>query len=90
MSNNEQSSALLGDSEASEVQDSVGETIPALPQLPEEGSKISSPVGSEDTWHVLPDEPFRLKITHNSDILEGQLAAWVISTSSLVCSVNGE
>jgi hypothetical protein len=45
VSDKEHTAASLGHSEVLSVKNPVGEPIPELPQHPEEGSKIPSPVG---------------------------------------------
>lgn len=57
MSNNENSSTSLGNSKVLSVQHSVGETIPAFRQLPEEGTKVPSASRRQDTSDVFPDDP---------------------------------
>lgn len=57
MSDNEHALASLGHAEVLSVQNSVGEPIPEFRQRPEDGTKIPSVIETEETWHVLADEP---------------------------------
>jgi hypothetical protein len=82
MSDNEDSTAALGDSKVESVQHSVGVPIPELPQEPEDGTKVPSVVGRHRSRDVLPDDPPGLpassQIAQKSEIGKGELTARII------------
>src|SRR4051794_24334293 len=82
MSDNEDATASLGDSEVLSVQDPVGPPVPEFPQRPEEGSKVPSSVRRQDAGDVLPDDPARAEASSQSEILQGQFATVVVQSSS--------
>jgi hypothetical protein len=57
MSDNEDATAALWNSEMLSVKNSVGEPIPALPQEREEGPEGSAIVNRQDAGDVLPNQP---------------------------------
>jgi hypothetical protein len=57
MSDNEDATAPLGDSEVLSVKNAVGEPIPELAQEPEEGTKVPSSVAGQHAGDVLPNQP---------------------------------
>jgi hypothetical protein len=68
MSDKEDATAALGNSEVLSVQNSVGVPIPEFSQRPEYGSHIPSAMGRQKSRDVFSNEPTGrsfLKETHN-------------------------
>src|SRR3546814_4703342 len=59
ISDNEDATAPLGNSEVLSVENAVGEPIPEFAQRPEEGAKIPSAVAGQYARDVFPDRPPR-------------------------------
>jgi hypothetical protein len=57
MSDNDDATTLLGNSEELSVQNPVGEPIPEFPQAPEDGTEIPPLITTEQARHILADEP---------------------------------
>jgi len=83
MSNNENSSTSLGNSEVLSVQHSVGETIPAFRQFPEEGTKVPSASRRQDTIDVFPDDPARALLLSDFEECERELPSRVVESEPL-------
>jgi hypothetical protein len=77
ISDNEDATAALWNSEVLSVKHSVGEPIPEFDQRPEEGSKIPSFVRRQYAGNVFPDDPARLCSVNKAKIFEGQVATSV-------------
>lgn len=83
MSDNENSSTPLGNSVVSSVQHSVRETIPAVSQRPEEGTKVPSFVRRQDTIDVFPDDPRGLFFLRDFAERERELPSRVVEAEPL-------
>jgi hypothetical protein len=82
MSDNEHTAASLGHSEELSVQNSVGEPIPEFCQHPEEGTKIASSIGRQDSGDVLPNQPLGAIAFSNGAKGEHEVATRVIQSLS--------
>jgi len=82
MSDKEDAPAPLGNSEVLSVQHSPGEAIPEFSQRPDDGGKIPSAARGQHSGHVLPDDPAGATSASQTAKLKGQVAAFVVQTSS--------
>jgi hypothetical protein len=82
MSDNKHSSSSLCDSEVLSIKHPVAPPIAEFNQRSEEGSKIPSFVGTEDTWHIFPNEPLGSKLVKNSNIGKGKVSPWIFKSFS--------
>ena len=82
VSNNEHTSAALGDSKPLSVQYPVRDPIPEFAQRPEEGAKIPSSCTRQDTGDVFPDDPGRPQHSSKLEESEGQVATRIVQPST--------
>ena len=80
MSDKKDATAPLWYSEELSVKHSPSEAIPALLQLPLEGSESPSAVLGQYAGDVLPQDPPRPNFSHSSDKLEHELTSLVQKT----------
>jgi hypothetical protein len=78
ISDDEDSTAILGDSEMLCVQHPVAKPIPEFRHRTDEAVKISSVVACKDTWYILPEQPTRSPPFQYSAISEGQISSCII------------
>jgi hypothetical protein len=77
ISDNEDATASLWNSEVLSVKNSVGEPIPEFPQPSEEAAKIPPFSQGQDAGDVLPDHPAGAQSISNCKEDEGQVATRV-------------
>jgi hypothetical protein len=82
MSDNEDATAPLWNSEELSVQHSVGEPIPEFDQPSEDGSKVPSSVRGQDAGDVLPYHPSGPCPISKPEKLECQVATLVSQSAS--------
>jgi hypothetical protein len=82
ISDNEDATAALGNSEVLSVKNSVGDPIPELPQEPEEGSKRPSSFDRQDAGDVLPYQPSGPEPTSKVSELDGELTTLSVHSGS--------
>jgi hypothetical protein len=82
MSNKDDSTASLGDSEVLSVQNPVADAIADFCQGSEECSEVSSLIDAKSTWDIFPDEPFWLQFVNQPDKGKGEVTTWVIQSLS--------
>jgi len=82
MSDNEDATAALRDSEELSVQHSPGATIPEFRQRPEDGSKVPATVRRQNAGDVFPDNPPRPQSASKAAKLDGQVATRIIQSTS--------
>jgi hypothetical protein len=87
MSDSEDSTASLGDSEELSVKNAPRDMIPAFILFPENGLEVSSFVTGKRAGHVFPDKPARLNLTKKSEILEDEARS---SIQSFAASCDAE
>jgi hypothetical protein len=85
MSDNEDSTASLGDSKVLSVQDSAGDAITAFNQRPLDGSIIPSSVRRQETGDVFKNEPLRLQLFKKSEILPKESRPLAVESGSTPC-----
>jgi hypothetical protein len=85
MSNNEDSTASLGDSEVLSIKHSPCDTIPELSQRCEYDSEIASRVGGKETRDVFDDEGFGFGFAEESFDLPEEFAAFAFKACSSSC-----
>lgn len=85
-SDNEDSTASLGDSEVLSVQHSVADAIPTVNQRPEDGTQVPSLSRRQESVDVLEDEPPRLDLVEES----AELPEEPTPRSSKACSRAGQ
>ena len=78
MSDKEDSTPSLRDSEKLSVQHSVGVAIPELPQRSEEGTKIPASVAGQYAGDVFPDDPTGRKSLNHAKIDKGEVTVRAI------------
>jgi len=67
MSDNDDSTAPLGDSEALSVQHSPGEAIPEVSQRPDDGTHVPSSMRRQEARDVLEDDPTGRELAQEPD-----------------------
>jgi hypothetical protein len=82
MSDNEDATASLWNSEVLSVKNSIGEPIPEFRQPPEEGAKSPSVVNRQDSGHVLPNHPLGASSFNERKIDQREVATWVVQSRS--------
>jgi hypothetical protein len=85
MSDNEHSTASLGDSEEASVQHSVGVPIPEFAQRPEDGTQVPSSVARQESSDVLDDAPPRPQLAKDAVKLPPESAAVASQTRTISC-----
>jgi hypothetical protein len=85
MSDNEDATPSLGNSEILSVQNSIAPPIPEFPQPSKEGSKVPSAVARQDAGDVLPNAPAGAILVKNSKIDEHEVASRIIEAASEPC-----
>jgi hypothetical protein len=83
ISDNEDSTTGLGDSEMPSVKHSPGAMIPAFRHGFEESSEIPPAPGREHPRNVFKDDPLRPESSNNREADEGQVATRVIQSETL-------
>jgi hypothetical protein len=83
ISDNEDATAPLWNSEVLSVKNPVGEPIPEFCQEPEEGTKIPSSVRRQDAGDILPNHPTGPDAANHAKADEGHVAARVIQAETL-------
>lgn len=78
----EDSTTTLGDSEELSVEDPVGPPIPEFFHFPEHGSKRPSCVLRKDTCDVFPDEPRRPDLPDEVEETQGEIPPGVVEAAS--------
>jgi hypothetical protein len=89
MSDKEDTSPSLWNSEVLSVQHSPGAAIPEFDQRPDDGTKVPSAVAGQDTGDVFPYQPRGPESSSQAAILEGQVAAVVIHSASKAGDAEG-
>jgi hypothetical protein len=82
MSDNEDATAALWNSEVLSVKNPVGEPIPEFRQPSEEGAKVPSSFRRQDAGDVLPHQPSGPFAISKAEIFEGQVATFVSQSAS--------
>jgi len=82
ISDKEHTAAALGHSVVLSVQHSPAAAIPEFCQRPDDGSEIPSAARGQHSGHVLPDDPAGATSASQTAKLKGQVAAFVVQTSS--------
>jgi hypothetical protein len=82
MSDNEDATAPLWNSEVLSVKNSVCEPIPEFPQHPEKGSKRSSTINRQDAGDVLPYQPSGPQSPSKMSELDRELTTLAIHSGS--------
>jgi hypothetical protein len=88
MSDNEEAVASLGDAEVLRVKAPKDPPIPALPQRPEDGSKIPPAVGRQKAADVLENHPAGTQLASDAKELPEQPAS--LSTQARTASSHAE
>ena len=83
ISDKEDSTATLGNSEELSVQDSVGKMIPAFSQRLGKVTEVDPAVRGQASWNVFPKNPARCNFTSQADKVEGQSTALSRKSGSL-------
>jgi hypothetical protein len=78
MSDNEDATTALGDSEELRVKNSPRQAIPELAQGIEDDREITSASGSKEAWNVLDDDPLRQRLPRDADELPEERRARVL------------
>src|SRR3546814_20255236 len=86
ISDNEDATAPLGNSEVLSVENAVGEPIPEFAQRPEEGAKIPSAVAGQYARDVFPDRPPRPVSVGDGEIGEHEGASRIFQSSTQPCN----
>lgn len=87
---NEDSTASLGDSEKLSVQNPVRDPIPALCQVPEDGSERPSSVNGEKSRDVFEDDPTGSEVSQDAGDFPVQVAALVVATHAAATACDAE
>ena len=85
MSDNEEATAALGDSEELSVKHSPCEMIPALGQRPDECPEVPSAVSRKSSGDIFPDDPHRENFRNNADKVHGQSATFIGKPTAFSC-----
>jgi hypothetical protein len=89
ISDNEDATPPLGNSEELSVKHSVGDAIPEFDHAPENGSKVPSAIRRQDAGDVLPDQPAGPQSCSQPKIFEGQVATVVRQSASEAGNAEG-